>query len=201
MSLFKCQWLFLCQQCQLLYIETYFCLLRFWTAFYQGVKLMFISVILHPLVVMWKHNISHNTKIQSYYSIFYVCIFRHSLSIRFFSLMNSWITSCSMLYVFVWYVFLNCLVIFYNISDGKRGLICPLLEPETLSMPFVFFLYSTDNALKGPDRVHREAWLKLVTINRHVKKVKRFSFLALRQLWLDAGAFQVNAITSDATVL
>lgn len=93
------------------------------------------------------------TESSKTFFIFCPCILRHSLLISCCFFLNLLITSCSMLYVFVWYVFFNCLVMFYNITNGIRGLICPLQEPETLLMPFVFFLYLPHNALKRPDRV------------------------------------------------
>lgn len=59
---------------------------------------------------------------------------------------------CLVQCVCVFFVFFNCLVIFYNIINGIIGLIRPLQEPETLLMSLVFFLYLQHDALKRPDR-------------------------------------------------
>lgn len=48
------------------------------------------------------------------------------------------------MYLFGTMYFFNCLVIFCNITNGMRGLICPLQEPETLLMSLIFsFILAT----------------------------------------------------------
>lgn len=131
-----------------------FCLLCIWTAFYQGVMwCMPISINTTPPGGDVEAQHFSQLKVPKTFFTFCPCILKHSLLISCFFFLNLWITSCSMLDVFVWYVFFNCLVMFYNITNEIRGLIRPLQEPETLLMPFVFFLYLPHNTLKRPDRV------------------------------------------------
>lgn len=82
-----------------------------------------------------------------------------------------------------------------------RGLIKPLQEPdELLLMSLVFFC--TCHAMHSNVQIESVACRIQTTYICEVKCLFYFSsFLALWWLWLDAGAFQVEALTSDATVL
>lgn len=139
---------FLCQQCQLLYIETYFCLLGFLDYILSGSKIGECLVPSYFAPWWWCGSTTFPT-LKRYWAFRFLCVHFRALYIDHVFPPNLHYVACCM-----YLSGMCCQIIFYNISDGIWGLICPLLEPETLLM-FGFFLYLPENSPKAPARMHR----------------------------------------------
>lgn len=124
-----------------------------WTAFFTGPMCVHAN---QHYIPRWWHGSTTFLTIKHCKIFFF--LFPSALWVMPSSLVCLWMTvfhHVACFYVFLWYnLYFICLVIFYNITNGVRGLIDRLQEPDTLLMSLVFFFLNfSHTAFRCPGRL------------------------------------------------